>query len=99
MESSGNKGFVQVLDQVENSHTPAAAYPQTTAELVRKIDLATLGKLRCSLLSRFRSVWLFSTGTHLAQSLYFKFDCMYHADSRHDFINNIVMGIYYKLKF
>ena len=53
------------LDHVENSHTPAAAYPQTTAELVRKIVLALLGKLRCSLLSRFRSVWLFSTGIYL----------------------------------
>jgi hypothetical protein len=87
------------VDHVENSHTPAQVRPQTTAELVRKIALALLGKLRCSLRSPLRSVWLFSTGTHLAQSLYFKFDCMYHADSRHDFINNIVLGIYYKLKF
>ena len=50
------------LDHVENSHTPAAAYPQTTAELVRKIVLALLGKLRCSLRFRLARVWLFSTG-------------------------------------
>jgi len=76
-----------------------SAYPETTAELVKKIYLAALGKLRCSFWLRLARVWLFSTSWHLAQSLYFKFDCMYHADSRHDFINIIVLGIYYKLKF
>lgn len=62
------------LDLVENSHTPAQVRPQTTAELVWKIALALLGKLRCSLRSPLRSVWLFSTSSGLAQSVYFIID-------------------------
>ena len=45
---------------IENSHTPAKVRLQTTAELVRKIYLATLVKLRCSLQPPLRSVCLFS---------------------------------------
>ena len=53
------------LNLVENSRTPAQVRPQTTAELVKKIALALLGKLRCSLRSPLRSVWLFSTSWYL----------------------------------
>ena len=48
---------------VENRHTPAKVRPQTTAELARKISLASLGKLRCSLQPPLRSVCLFSIST------------------------------------
>jgi hypothetical protein len=71
MKSGGNKHFVWGI-MWKTFILPLRRANQTAAKLARKIFLASLGKLRSSLLSRLRSRMNVFNWYIKAQSVYFK---------------------------